>query len=323
MDFPVMLDAIREAARRIRGVARVTPLIDVPAGLVPFRLLLKCENLQQTGAFKIRGAYNLMARLVERDPGCRGVITYSSGNHGLAVAYAARLLGLRAVVVMPTTASPMKAEGARRLGAEVLFEGLTTIERKARAEAEAAARGLAIVPPFDHPDVMAGQGTVGLEILEQCPDVALVYVQVSGGGLISGIASAVKALSPSVRIVGVEPSGAPKATASLRAGRPVTLERTSSIADGLLAVRPGDLTFPVIQALVDEVVTVEDAAIVEALRWLFREAKLVVEPSGAITVAAALARAGRAAVADDRPVVALLSGGNVAPEAYATYLTGE
>jgi threonine dehydratase len=177
-----------------------------------------------------------------------------------------------------------------------------------------------MVPPFDHPWIIAGQGTIGLEILEQCGEVGTVYVQVGGGGLISGIAAAIKRMKPAVRIVGVEPSGAPKMSTSLRAGHPVTLERTSGVADGLLAVRPGDLTFPHVQALVDDVVTIEDDAILDAVRWLFREAKLVVEPSGAITVAAAFAGAGGPL---DGPVVAVLSGGNVAPEAFAKYLVAE
>jgi threonine dehydratase len=323
MHQPLTLDMIREAHARIRHVAIVTPLLQVRPGLVPDALFLKCENLQRTGAFKIRGACNMMMKLASAEPDCRGAITYSSGNHGLAVAYAAKLLGLHAVVVMPVSASTVKVEGARQLGAEVIFEGRTSIERKARAEAEASARGLAIVPPFDHPDIMAGQGTIGLEIAEQCPDVGTVFVQVSGGGLISGIATAIKSLKPDVRIVAVEPEGAPKISASRREGRPVTLERTSSIADGLLAVRPGDLTFPIIEELVDEVDTVGDAAIRSAVAWLFREMKLVAEPSGAITVAAVLARAEKEGGAGGgRPVVALLSGGNVAPEDYCKYLAG-
>ncbi len=313
------LDDIRAAAGRIRDVARPTPLLDVTDPATGCRLHLKCENLQRTGAFKIRGAYNMMARLAAADPACRGAVTFSSGNHGLAVACAARLLDLSAVIVMPTSASAVKVEGARALGAEVIFEGTTTIERQRRAEAEAAARRLALVPPFDHPDIMAGQGTIGLEVLEQRPDVASLYVQVSGGGLISGIASAVKAIRPDVHLVAVEPAGAPKISASLAAGHAVTLEKTTGIADGLLAVRPGEYTFPIIQRAVDEVVVIEDEAITDAVAWLFREAKLVVEPSGAITVAAVLARARRGQLGPG-VVVALLSGGNVSPEVFARCL---
>jgi threonine dehydratase len=321
VDELVSLSDIRHAAARISGVARVTPLLDVslslPASARLRRLSVKCENLQPAGAFKIRGAYNMLAQLGSAER-ASGVITYSSGNHGQSLALAAHLLGIRAVIVMPTTVPAIKVEGARRYGAEVLFEGTTTLQRKARAEAEAASRRLKMVPPFDHPWIIAGQGTVGLEILEQAPDAATVYVQVGGGGLISGIAAAIKRVRPAVRVIGVEPEGAPKMSTSLAAGHPVTLPATSSVADGLLAVRPGEITFPHVQALVDEVVTIPDARTLEALRFLFREAKVVVEPSGAITVAAALAAAGTPAAG---AAVAVLSGGNVEPEAFAKYLT--
>ncbi len=317
----VSLADIQAAASRIRPVARITPLLDLsialPASCSIRPLAVKCENLQPAGAFKIRGAYNMLVRLGTEER-ARGVVTYSSGNHGQSLALAAHLLGIRAVIVMPTTAPPVKVNGARRYGAEVLFEGTTTLHRKARAEAEATARGLTMVPPFDHPWIIEGQGTIGLEILEQCRDVATVYVQVGGGGLISGVSAAIRRMSPATRIVGVEPAGAPKMSTSLAAGEPVTLTRTATIADGLMAVRPGDLTFAHVRALVDEVVTVDDDAILAALRWLFTEGKLVVEPSGAITVAAAFAGRGRKG---EGPVVAVLSGGNVEPEAFAKYLT--
>lgn len=311
----VTVDAIRDAARRIRGVARVTPLVDATLpGMAP--LSLKCENLQPVGAFKVRGAYHMVSRLAEDDRR-RGVITYSSGNHGQAVAYAARLLGAPAVVVMPTTAPQVKVQGAREFGAELIFEGTTSAERRARAEQEAAARGLTMVPPFDHEWIIAGQGTLGLEILEQCPDVGAVLVQIGGGGLIAGVAAAIKQVRPSVRIVGVEPDGAPKMKASIAAGAPVTLERTGSIADGLLPVRPGDLTFAHVRAFVDELVTVDDDAIMRAVAWLFRRARLVVEPSGAATVAAILAGV---ATGSWGRTVAVLSGGNMAPETLARCL---
>jgi threonine dehydratase len=332
----VSLEAIREAAARIRGIARVTPLLEAAElaacgpGSRP-RLLVKCENLQASGAFKIRGAYNMLAQLSDEQRRA-GVITYSSGNHGLAIALAARWLAVPAVIVMPTTAPPIKVEGAKSLGAEVLFEGTTTLHRKARTEAEAATRRLTIVPPFDHEWIIAGQGTVGLEILDQCPDVATVYVPVSGGGLIAGVATAIKRRKPSVRIVAVEPTGAPKVTTSLRAGKPTTLETISGIADGLLAVRPGDLTFPHIQAFVDEVVMVTDEAIIDAMRFLFGAVKLVAEPSGAATVAAArgavvsrfvvAGSTGAAVGANKGPEVALISGGNVEPDRFARYLCG-
>jgi threonine dehydratase len=245
-----------------------------------------------------------------------GVITYSSGNHGQAVALVSQRFGIPAVVVMPETAPPVKVDGVRRYGAEVLFAGTTTLHRKARAEDEAARRGLAMVPPFDDPQVIAGQGTVGLEILEQRPNVAEVFVPAGGGGLLSGVSVAIKGMRSSVRIVGVEPDGAAKITRSRAAGHPVTLEHVSSIADGLLAVRPGDVTFEHVQALVDEVITVTDDQIRAAVRWLFSEASLVAEPSGAAAVAGALARGPAAGTS-----VAIVSGGNVDPSAYASYIS--
>ena len=270
------------------------------------------------GAFKIRGAYNMIAQL-SPDALKRGVITYSSGNHGQAVALAARMLGAPAVIVMPTTAPAVKVEGTRSYGAEVIFEGTTSLDRQARAEREAAARGLTMVPPFDHPWIIAGQGTAGLEILEQCPDVATVVVPVGGGGLASGTAAAIKQSKPSVRIVAVEPAGAPKMSTSLAAGHPVTLESSASIADGLMNLRPGDITFEHVRAFVDAVVTVSDPDLAKAVGWLARHARLVVEPSGAATTAAVAL--GLGGIDPSRgPVVAIVSGGNVAPDAFAKYL---
>jgi threonine dehydratase len=303
---------IREAADRIRPVARTTPLVDVSSAAGrPF--FLKCESLQPGGAFKIRGAYNMVARLTPQQR-ARGVITYSSGNHGQAVALAARQLGAPAVVVMPTTAPAIKVEGTRSFGAEVIFAGTTSSHRRERAEAEAATRGLTIVPPFDHEWIIAGQGTAGLEILEQCADAAAIVVPIGGGGLVSGVAAAVKLTRPDVKMIGVEPAGAAAMKASLDAGHPVTLPSTASIADGLMPVRPGDLTFAHVQAFVDAVVTVEDAAIIDAVLWIIAKAKIVAEPSGAATTAAVLTGAVDAAIKVDGPIVAIVSGGNVSLE---------
>lgn len=316
----VTLDDIRAAAGRIRTLVRRTPLLACPAGgFAPPRdtpLFLKCENLQAGGAFKLRGACNMIAQLPApaRDG---GVITYSSGNHGRALAMAAARFRVRAVVVMPETAPRVKVDATRRAGAEVLFAGTTLLDRQARAEQEAGARGMTIVPPFDHAWIIAGAGTVGLEILEECPQATAVYVPVGGGGLVSGTAAAIKRMRAAVRVVAVEPEGAAKMTASRAAGAPVTLERTSSIADGLLALRPGDVTFAHVQAFVDEVVTVSDAAIVDAVRWLFEEVRVVAEPSGAAAVAAAL----QVARAGTRGVVAVVSGGNVDAGDFARYIT--
>lgn len=250
----------------------------------------------------------------------RGVVTYSSGNHGQAVALAAARLGTSAVIVMPTTAPAIKIEGVRRWGAEIILQGVTSDDRRCRAEAEVAARGLVMVPPFDHEWIIEGQGTCGLEILEQVADVGTVVVPIGGGGLVAGVAAAIKQSRPDVKVVGVEPAGAAKMTASLAAGRPVTLDRTATIADGLMPVRPGDLTFEHVRAFVDRVVTVDDEQIAKAALWLFFEGKQVVEPSGAATVAAVLGF-GRDPLPDsDRMIVAILSGGNVAPETLASLI---
>ncbi len=306
-DTFIDLDDVRAAARRIAPIARVTPLADVSTA-AGRPLLLKCEGAQPGGAFKIRGAYNMVAQLTDEQRR-RGVITYSSGNHGQAMAIAARALGAPAVVVMPTTAPAIKVDGARSFGAEVIFEGTTTLHRQARAEAEAAARGLTIVPPFDHAWIIAGQATLGLEILEQRPDVSTVVVPIGGGGLASGVAAAIKLSRPDVTVVGVEPEGAAKMKASLDAGAPVTLERTHSIADGLTAVRPGDLTFAHVRRFVDRVVTVSDDQIADAVVWLHARAHIVAEPSGATSVAAVLS--GAAGLARDTLAAAVVSGGNI------------
>jgi threonine dehydratase len=309
---------IQAARARIADGVEVTPLVVASSAAEYSHLFLKCENLQRGGAFKLRGALNFLRQLDARSL-ARGVVTYSSGNHGQAMAIAAARVGAPAVVVMPTTAPPVKVENARRFGAEVIFAGTTSIHRKDKAEAVAAERGLTIVPPFDHAHIVAGQGTVGLEILEQRPDVTAVYVPAGGGGLIAGIATAVKGSAPHVRVIGVEPEGAPKMTRSRAAGAPATLDRIDSIADGLLAVRPGDLTFAHLQALVDDVVTVSDDEIRAAMRFTAAHAKLVAEPSGATAVAGALrlAPAGTAGVH-----VAVVSGGNLELSLLASVLAG-
>jgi threonine dehydratase len=311
----VTLEDIREAAVRIAKIARVTPLLDVSA-TAGRPLFLKCENLQPAGAFKIRGAYNMVAQLTPGQLG-RGVITYSSGNHGQAMALAARELGAPAVVVMPTTAPKIKVEGAKAFGAEVIFAGTTSADRRERAEAEASARGLTMVPPFDHEWIIAGQGTAGLEILDQRPDVAAVLVPIGGGGLAAGIAAAIKQSNPEVKIIGVEPTGAAAMKASVDAGHPVTLPKTDTVADGLMPVRPGDLTFAHVSRFADAVITVDDRAIIDAVFWIFANAKIVAEPSGAATTAAVLSGALDAVMRIDGPIVAVVSGGNMAPERLA------
>ena len=311
----VTLERIRGARGRIRDVAKVTPLIDV-SDVAGTPLQLKCENLQPGGAFKIRGAYNMVAQLPDAERR-RGVITYSSGNHGQAVAIAARAVGVPSVVVMPTTAPKIKVDGARKFGAEVVFEGTTTLHRKARAERIASERGLTMIPPFDHEWIIEGQGTLGLEILEQCEDVRTILVPIGGGGLISGVAAAIKQGRPDIAVIGVEPAGAASMKNAIDAGEVRTLETVSTIADGLMAVRPGDLNFAHVRRFVDRIVTVEDHEIAAAVRWLFERAKIVAEPSGAATVAAALREGARF----EPTVVAIVSGGNLDPADAAKYLS--
>ena len=314
----VTLDDIRAAAERVRGTAMRTPVMALPwpaAGEVhPF--VIKCENLQPMGAFKVRGAFNMLAQL-PADARARGVITYSSGNHGQGVAMAAKAMGVPAVIVMPTTAPGVKVEGVRSYGAEVIFAGTTSIDRQTRAEQEAAERGLSIIPPFDHPMVIAGQGTVGLELLEQVPDLGTVYVPMGGGGLIAGVATAIKLSRPEVRVVGVEPTGAMKMRAARDAGHPVMLEKTASIGDGIMNMRAGDITFAHVQQYVDDLVAVPDDAMAKAVAWLFRHARIVAEPSGAAATAAVMLGLG----APVGTVAAIVSGGNVQPDHFATYST--
>jgi threonine ammonia-lyase medium form len=307
----VSADNIERAAHELRDVAIHTPLLAAPwlSEILAADVHLKCENLQRAGAFKIRGAYTAIARLSAEER-ARGVITYSSGNHAQGVALAARIFGVRAVVVMPTTSPEVKQAGARRLGAEVVLEGTTSTERKERAEAIAAAENLAMIPAFDHPDVIAGQGTTAIEILLDCPDVQIIVVPVGGGGLISGVAAYVKQTRPDVHVIGVEPTTANAMQRSLVVGKPVTIPISRTIADGLMPVRPGDLTYAHAQAFVDEIVLVDDDAILDATRSLIANSKLVVEFSGAATVAALMSR--RIDVHGQR-VVAILSGGNLDP----------
>ena len=263
------------------------------------------RELQPSGAFKIRGAYNMVAQLTDEQRR-RGVVTFSSGNHGQAMALAARELGAPAVVVMPTTAPQIKIDGARGFGAEVIFAGTTSTERRERAEAEARARGLTMVPPFDHEWIIAGQGTAGLEILDQQPDVAAVIVPIGGGGLAAGVSAAIKLSRPDVKVIGVEPAGAAAMKASIEAGRPRHARQTDSVADGLLPVRPGDLTFALVRRFVDLVVTVEDEQIIDACcGWRRR-------PGSSWNRQAPPAwRPPRRGRAREGPTVAIISGGNM------------
>ena len=317
-DF-VSLESIRAAAADLVGVAVRTPLL--PADALSEQLgtpvLVKPESLQRVGAFKLRGAWTLVRRLVRE--GATGVITYSSGNHGQAVAYVAKRLGLRAVIVMPETVPAAKRRGVERLGGEVVIAGRTSADRYNRAKEIAEREGLAMAPPFDHEAIIAGQGTVGLEIVEDCPDLGTVCVPVGGGGLSSGVATAVKALRPSAEVVTVEPDGAPKFFTSRQRGERVVLEKTGSIADGLITLSVGAINYRHLVRFTDRSALVSDAAMTEAVRYAVDRLKLVVEPSGAATLAWLLAQQPGSVRG---PVVAVLSGGNIEWEGLVRLLGG-
>jgi threonine dehydratase len=304
----VTLGDLEAAARRLASVAVRTPLL--PADILSDRagvpIWIKPEMLQRGGAFKFRGAYNFLSQL---DPGerARGVVAPSSGNHAQAVALAAKLFRVPATVVMPTTVTPAKRSGAERLGARVVLAGTTTFDRLMRAEELVRDEGLTLVPPYDDHRIIAGQGTVGLEIAADLPNVDTVLVPVGGGGFSAGVAAAIKQRLPRARVVGVEPTGAPKLTRARAAGHPVKLEHSGGLADGLLAVEIGTVTFAHHERFLDDVVLVDDTALRGAMRLLLDRMKLVVEPSGAITVAALLEKI----VVPQGPTVAILSGGNI------------
>lgn len=300
-------EEIRDAAAGLRGIARRTPLRYVDA----LGAYLKLENEQPVGAFKIRGAYNAVRKLPDLARR-RGVITYSSGNHGQAVAYAAKQFGVRAVIVMPETAPAVKVDGVKRWGGEVVLAGRTSEDRHRKAAELAARDGLAVVPPFDHPDIVAGQATLALEIVEQLPEVETVVVPVGGGGLIAGVVAGLAAAGSPAGVWGVEPVGAPKLTRSLEAGTPVRLERTASIADGLITLTVGGIPFAELgreRRRLRGVALVDDDSIREAVHFLWRTCRLAVEPSGAATTAAVRSGAVRPA----GPTVLVVSGGNVDP----------
>jgi threonine dehydratase len=321
-DVPLVgIEAIRAAARTLEGVALRTPL--VAFGPAERRWFLKAESLQPIGAFKIRGAYVAVASLPP-DERARGVITYSSGNHAQGVARAARLHGVPAVIVMPSDAPAIKRRRVEADGAEVVIVGTASDERRLVAERIAAQRGLAIIPPYDDDRIIAGQGTCGLEIAEDLPDVAAVLVPIGGGGLASGVAAAVRALCPGARVIGVEPELAADARDSLEAGRIVAWPAelvSRTIADGTRTQSIGQRNFAHLRVLLDRVVTVSEAEIAAAVRIAAEECRLVVEPSGALTVAALRFRVAAAGLTDVAgPVVAVASGGNVDPARYRELL---
>jgi threonine dehydratase len=304
------------AQERLQGVAVHTPLVPFDFGA----LWIKAEGLQPIGSFKLRGAYNKVAQLSPAQRAC-GVITYSSGNHAQGVSYAARALGVKAVIVMPSDAPQVKVTATRALGAEIVTVGPASTERKAKAEALAAEFGYVVIPPYDDRDIIAGQGTCGLEIVADLPAVELVLAPVGGGGLLSGVAAAVKLTCPKARVIGVEPELASDAAESLKAGSVVSFtgEQTArTAADGLRTQSVGALNFAHLQVYVDDIVTVTEAEIRQAMRRMLFSARLVPEPSGAVALAAALFH--REQLPPARKTVVIQSGGNVEPKVLRSVL---
>jgi threonine dehydratase len=303
-------EAILRARALLEGVAIRTPMEESRwlSKIAGGPVMLKAENLQRAGSFKIRGAYTRMSALTPEER-LNGVVAASAGNHAQGVALAAQLLGIKAVVYMPNGAPIPKEKATRGYGAEVRFTGTTIDECLVAAREYADETGAVLVHPFDHPDIVAGQATCGLEIMEQCPDVRTIVVPTGGGGLLAGIASAVKAERPDVRVVGVQAEGAASYAASLSAGMPQALKAMTTMADGIAVGRPGDVPFATIRELVDDIVTVNEESISYALLMLIERAKLVVEPAGAVAVAAMMDDPSRF----ETPAVVVLSGGNVDP----------
>ncbi|MFJ9147670.1 threo-3-hydroxy-L-aspartate ammonia-lyase [Streptomyces sp. NPDC102270] len=317
---PVTLDDVLDAATRLKGVAHRTPVLRSRTldALVGAEVLLKCENFQRVGAFKFRGAYNAASRLTPEQLG-RGIAAYSSGNHAQAVALAARELGTTAVIVMPEDAPRSKRAATEGYGAEIVTYDRYTGDREAIAEALAVERGLALIPPYEHPHVMAGQGTAALELLEETGELGALLAPVGGGGLMAGSATAAKGLHPGIRMVGVEPEAGDDTRRSLEAGRRVSIPVPKTIADGQALHTPGELTFSVNQRLVDEIALVSDDEIRAAMRFAFERLKIVVEPSGATPLAALLS--GRVSDLPER-VGVIVSGGNVDAERFARLCAG-
>ena len=308
-DLPTLAD-IEEARAALRNVSINTPMEESRwlSGMADGPVLLKAENLQRTGSFKIRGAYLRISRLSDQER-ANGVVAASAGNHAQGVALAAQMLGIKATVFMPEGAPIPKEKATRGYGAEVRFHGHSVDDALVAARAFAAETGAVLIHPFDHVDIVTGQGTCGLEILEQCPDVRTILVSCGGGGLIAGIATAVKAVRPDVKVVGVQAEGAAAYPGSLAEGRPIALDSMSTMADGIAVGCPGDVPFAAIQQHVDEMLTVSEESLSRALLMLLERAKLLVEPAGAAAVAALLDHPTRF----ETPTVAVLSGGNVDP----------
>jgi threonine dehydratase len=313
----ISFDDILDARRRLDGVAHPTPVLtsttlDKHCGA---RLFFKAENFQRAGAFKFRGAYNALSQF-DKAQRQGGVITFSSGNHAQAIALAGRLLGIKAVIIMPADAPAIKIDATRYYGGEVVFYDRYREDREALGRRLAAERGLTLVPPFDHPAVMAGQGSVAAELFDSTGPLDLLFVPLGGGGLLSGCAVAARALAPGCRVIGVEPAAGNDGQQSLRSGRIVHIDTPATIADGAQTQQLGDYTFPVLRALVDEIVTVTDDALVTMMRLFASRLKIVVEPTGCLGAAAAYHHGGLAG----KKVGVVLSGGNVDLKRFAALL---
>jgi threonine ammonia-lyase medium form len=303
---------VQAAAARLHGQAHRTPIItsetfDQIAGC---RAYFKCENLQRAGAFKFRGAYNALS-LLAPEQRQRGVVAFSSGNHAQGLALAARMLGIPATVVMPSDAPAIKVEATRGYGAEIVPYNRLTGDREAIARQLASERGLTVIPPFDHPHIIAGQGTAAMELFEDMPDLDFLITPVGGGGLISGCATAAKAMQPNVRVIGVETEPANDAWQSLRTGKRVAIPVPDTIADGIRTTSLGLITFKIMQRLVEDIVLVTDADVIETMRFMLIRMKLLAEPTGAVSVAALVARQVRGV--EGKRVGVIVSGGNADP----------
>jgi threonine dehydratase len=320
VQLAIDLEDVRQAAHRINGVANRTPVVTSRTldQLVDAQVFLKCENLQRGGAFKFRGAYNRLVCLTETER-ARGVVAFSSGNHAQGVALAARELGIGATIVMPTDAPALKVQATADYGATIVHYDRLTEDREAIARRLSEERGLVLVPPYDHPLIMAGQGTAALELFEDHGPLDWLLAPVGGGGLLSGCATAAATLAPGVKIVGVETETSNDWVLSLAAGHPVRIPPPDTIADGMRTQQPGALTFPIVQRLAHTVTTVSDDEVKAAMRFLLLRLKLLVEPTGAVPIALLLS--GRLDVRGQR-VGVILSGGNADPTLIADLMLG-
>lgn len=318
-ELAIGLDDVRQAAKRLEGIANRTPVATSRTvdALVGARVFFKCENLQRGGAFKFRGAYNRLSALSEVER-TRGVVAFSSGNHAQGVALAARELGVKAVIVMPTDAPRSKVAATEGYGAEIVRYERLTEDREAIARRLAEQRGLTLVPPYDNPLIMAGQGTSALELIEEVGPLDWLLAPVGGGGLLSGCTIAATGLVPEIRVVGVETETSNDWVLSLRAGHPIRIPPPETIADGMRTQQPGALTFPIVQRLAHGVLTVTDDEVKDAMRFLLLRMKLLVEPTGAVPFA--LLQTGRLQIEPEQRVGVILSGGNADAELVAQVL---